>query len=114
MAEEATTTYLPAIEPASDAAERAITGFRVPRGMKLELVAAEPLLANPVAFTFDEQGRIYVAETFRQGKGVEDNRGHMDWLDDDLAANTVADRSAYFQKHRCDESVRRSDEHGRW
>ena len=67
--------------------------------MQVSLFAAEPLLANPVAFCIDEQGRFYVAETFRQGKGVEDNRGHMDWLHDDLAAETIEDRLAYFRKH---------------
>jgi quinoprotein glucose dehydrogenase len=56
------------------------------------------MLANPVAFCLDELGRIYVAETHRQSKGVEDDRGHMDWLDDDLAAETVEDRLAYFWK----------------
>ncbi len=82
-------------------AERAISRLKAPAGFKLELVAAEPLLANPVAFCFDERGRIYVAETHRvgSGNGVEDNRGHMDWLDDDLAAQTVEDRVAYINKH---------------
>ena len=37
----------------------------MPAGLKVELFAAEPLLANPVAFCIDEQGRFYVAETFR-------------------------------------------------
>jgi quinoprotein glucose dehydrogenase len=46
-------------------------------------------LAQPVAFGFDEQGRAYVAETFRLNRGVEDNRGHMNWLTDDLAAQTA-------------------------
>eukprot|EP00913_Durusdinium_trenchii_P008823 g8289.t1 len=77
----------------------AISGLRLPDGMRAELVAAEPLLANPVAFCIDEQGRFYVCETFRQQKGVEDNRSHMTWLHDDLAAQTVADRLKYFRKH---------------
>ena len=52
------------------------------------------MLANPVCFAFDEKGRFYVAETFRLHDGVTDIRGHMDWLDDDLACRTVADRVA--------------------
>ncbi len=91
--------YSPKIAARSDEGERAIQRFRIPAGLKGELFAAEPMLANPVAFCFDEQGRIYVAETFRQQKGVEDNRGHGHWLLDDLAANTVEDRIAYFKKH---------------
>jgi quinoprotein glucose dehydrogenase len=86
---------------ATQSAERAIGRFKVPQGLKVELFAAEPLLANPVAFCFDERGRIFVAETHRVGggRGVEDNRGHMYWLNDDLAAKTVEDRVAYMKKH---------------
>ena len=70
--------------------------------LKIELFAAEPLLANPVAFCFDEKGRCYVAETFRIQHGVTDNRGHMDWLDDDLASRTVEDRIALYRKYAKD------------
>src|SRR5262245_8997021 len=89
----------PKVADASEEGERAISRMKVPEGLKVELWAAEPLLANPVAFCIDERGRIYVAETFRQKKGVEDNRDHGHWLDDDLAAMTVEDRLAYFWKH---------------
>jgi len=72
--------------------------FRVPAGIKVELFAAEPLLANPVAFCFDEKGVAYVAETFRLNAGVTDTREHMNWLDADLACRTVADRVAMYKK----------------
>jgi quinoprotein glucose dehydrogenase len=91
-------SYQPEIAPASDEGEKAIRSFRVPEGVKVELFAAEPLLANPVAFCIDERGTFYVAETFRLGAGVTDTRGHMDWLDDDLACRTVADRVAMYRK----------------
>src|SRR6185503_2966693 len=89
----------PKVAPASDEGERAIQRFRIPKGFKIELFAAEPLLANPVAFAIDEKGRFYVAETFRLHAGVTDNRSHMDWLDDELACRTVADRVALYRKH---------------
>src|SRR5688572_24384688 len=89
----------PQIAAASEEGQQAIAGFRVPEGLKAELWAAEPMLANPVAFCIDHQGRVYICETFRQSRGVEDNRGHEHWLDDDLAAQTVEDRLAYIQKH---------------
>ena len=73
--------------------------FRVPKGFKVELAAAEPLLANPVAFSIDEQGRFYVVETFRLHSGVTDIRSHMDWLDEELAVKTVEERVAYMTKH---------------
>ncbi|MFO0849461.1 MAG: HEAT repeat domain-containing protein [Gemmataceae bacterium] len=69
-------------------------------GLKATVWASEPLLANPVAFTFDEQGRCYVAETYRHSDGVTDTRGHMYWLDDDIANRTVADRLAMYKKHK--------------
>lgn len=83
----------------SNEGEQALKGFKVPEGLERQLFAAEPLLANPVAFTVDRRGRVFACETFRQGKGVEDNRSHGHWLDDDLAAMTVADRLAYVRKH---------------
>ena len=68
-------------------------------GLTVELFAAEPLLANPVAFCLDEKGVVYVAETFRHSDGVTDTRNHMNWLDDDLACRTVADRVAMYKKY---------------
>lgn len=91
--------YKPAIAPASNEGERALNGFQLPDGMTGSLFAAEPMLANPVAFAIDEKGRLYVAETFRQKHGVEDNRYHMDWLHDDLALQTVEQRVEMFRKH---------------
>src|SRR5262245_28408252 len=91
--------YQAAVKPASDEAIRVMAKFRVPDGLKVELWAAEPMLANPVALALDEKGRVYVAETFRHSQGVPDIRGHMAWLDDDLASRTVADRLAKYKKH---------------
>lgn len=92
-------TYDPPLAAASDEAERAIARIRVPEGYRVELFAAEPLLANPVAFCIDDQGRFYVAETFRHTTGVTDNRSHMYWLEDDLASRTVEDRVAMYRRH---------------
>jgi quinoprotein glucose dehydrogenase len=89
----------PRVAAASKEGVLAIRRFQVPRGLRVDLVAAEPLLANPVAFCFDEKGRIYVAETFRLHHGVTDNRGHGYWLKDDLSARKVADRVALYRKY---------------
>jgi quinoprotein glucose dehydrogenase len=79
-------------------AESALKSFKFDEGLKASLFASEPLLGNPVAFSVDGQGRWYIAETYRQERGVEDNRGHMNWLDSDLAARTVEDRLAMMRK----------------
>jgi quinoprotein glucose dehydrogenase len=84
---------------ASDEGLKAIRKFRLPEGLKAELVAAEPLMANPVAFTIDETGKIYVAETFRHTDGVTDTRSHMNWLDADLASKSVEERDSMFRKY---------------
>ena len=73
------------IQPASDEGKRAMKGFKLADGLSVDLVAAEPLLANPVAFDIDEKGNFYVVESFRLHKGVTDIRQHMNWLDEELA-----------------------------
>jgi len=83
---------VPKLKPASNAGEEAIAKMRPAPGLKVELYAAEPLLANPVALNFDEKGRCYLVETWRLEHGVIDIRGHMSWLDDDLMCKTVEDR----------------------
>ena len=82
-------------EGGTETAERVIKGFELPAGFKCELVAADPLLANPVAFSIDSQGRFYVAETFRLHKGVPDIRGRMAWLNTELGSKSVERRIDY-------------------
>ena len=55
------------IEPADDAPqplppEESLKHFQVPPGFRVELVAAEPHVADPVAMAFDARGRIFVCE----------------------------------------------------
>ena len=89
----------PVIEPASEDGQAAISQFKFPANFECEMIAAEPDVANIVAFHRDYQGNIYVCETFRQEKGVEDNRNHAHWMDEELAAQTVQDRIDYVRKY---------------
>lgn len=43
-------------------AEKALSTFELPQGFKIELVAAEPLISDPVDMVIDEEGRLYVVE----------------------------------------------------
>ena len=86
-------TAEPEIAPASEEAAQAIKRMKVPEGLEIKLWAAEPMLANPVAFNFDEKGRIFVAETYRYRSSVLDIRDYMWMLEDELAARTVEDRA---------------------
>ena len=80
---------VPKIAEASDEGQNAIKQFKLAEGLSMRLWAAEPLLANPVAFATDSKGRWYVAETFRLHAGVSDIRGHMDWLEAELASTSL-------------------------
>lgn len=91
--------FEPRVAPASDEGRAALAGFRLAPGLEADLWAAEPLLANPVCFHVNDQGVVYVAESFRLHEGVTDLRNHLDWLDDDHAAKSVEERVAFFRKH---------------
>jgi putative heme-binding domain-containing protein len=43
--------------------EEAVEAMTVPEGFAVELVASEPAIVNPIAMTFDDQGRIWVTES---------------------------------------------------
>lgn len=44
--------------------EEAVKLFRVPEGFEVRLFAAEPDVANPVAMTWDQRGRLWVVELY--------------------------------------------------
>lgn len=77
----------------------ALRSIRLPGGWRRHLFASEPLIANVVAFDIDPQGNLYACETFRQNRGVTDNRGHDEaWLLSDLSAQTVQQRIDYHKR----------------
>ncbi len=89
----------PDVADASSEATESMAGIRIPKGWTIDLYAAEPDVANVVAFDIDNRGRMFVCESYRQNRGVTDNRGHDDeWLLADLAAETVQDRIDYHKR----------------
>jgi quinoprotein glucose dehydrogenase len=79
-------------------ATRRIPTFKVPDGMKIELFAAEPKLASPVAIGLDERNRVFVAEEYRFNLGTEENRTRPFLLEDDLQIQTLDDRLKMYEK----------------
>ncbi len=77
-----------------------IPGLTIPEGSDLAIFAnhQEHGLHSPTALTVDPQGRVYAVETHRFRAGVEDNRDHLYWLHDDLAAQTTDDRLQLHEK----------------
>lgn len=55
-------------EPLSDAtlpsAHEAAEGFKVPHKFEVSVFAAEPKIRNPIAMSWDERGRMWVAENY--------------------------------------------------
>jgi putative membrane-bound dehydrogenase-like protein len=53
----------PGTQPAGPLTPREeLATFKAPKGFRVELVASEPDVIDPVAMAFDEDGRLYVAE----------------------------------------------------
>ncbi len=88
----------PLLAPASKEGEARLRQFRLAPGLKADLWAAEPMLANPVAFSVDERGRIFTSETYRYRSSVLDIRHYMFMLEDDLASRSNEDRLAVIRK----------------
>ena len=62
----------PALSP-----QEAMAKMQLPPGFKVTLVASEPDIINPTAFTFDDQGRIWVTESLeypRESAGIGHDR----------------------------------------
>ena len=91
----------PSVAEANNDGQNAIANIKF-SGLKCEVFAAEPDVANVVAFHRDYKGRMFLCETFRQDKGIEDNRAHTYWMDEELAAQTVQDRVNYILKYHPD------------
>lgn len=89
----------PVLPDGTDAAAKRLAIFKVPDGMKVELFAAEPKLASPVAIGLDERNRVYVAEEYRFNLGTEENRTRPFLLEDDLQIQTLDDRLKMYEKY---------------
>ncbi len=80
--------------------EQALSSFRLPKGYRLELVAGEPMIVEPVAIAWDGNGRMYVAqmETYMQtvdAKGQEEPRSRVMLLED-MDDDGRMDKSSVF------------------
>ena len=73
----------------------------------MDLFAAEPLLANPVAFHIDEQGRFFVVETFRL-KGDSNNIDVDHSFDFDPLKKLYARPAVYSVRVKVDTQVKYS------
>lgn len=56
------------------------------------------LVPDPVALSFDNQGRAYVTQTQRRKANDLDIRQNRDWIPDDLSFKTPDDKRAFYHK----------------
>ncbi|MBW3595956.1 MAG: c-type cytochrome [Planctomycetes bacterium] len=71
---------LPRIEPLSPA--EAKESFETAPGFRIELAAAEPLVVDPVAMSFDENGRLFVIEMRDYSEQENEHLGRVRLLED--------------------------------
>jgi putative membrane-bound dehydrogenase-like protein len=76
------------------AAKDAVSTFELEPGFKLELVAAEPLIADPVAMEIDENGNMYVVEN--HGYPLDKTKTSKVKLLRDTDGDGVMDKSTIF------------------
>jgi putative membrane-bound dehydrogenase-like protein len=87
---------LPRTKPLEPA--EALKSFRLEKGFRLELVAAEPNVVDPIALAFDEDGRMYVAEMIDypdKPSPTHPPQGRIRLLED-TKGNGVYDKSTVF------------------
>lgn len=84
---------LPRIAPLSP--EKALGSFRVQKGFRMELAAAEPNVADPVAMAFDEDGRLYVVEMRGYSEQPDEGLSRVRLLED-TDDDGVFDKSEIF------------------
>ncbi|MEW6158346.1 MAG: c-type cytochrome [Verrucomicrobiota bacterium] len=94
----AITAVVPPAPPLSPA--DALKTFKLPEGFRIELVASEPMVEEPVALTFDPEGRLWVLEMRGfmpnvDGQGELEPVGRISVLED-LDGDGQIDKSTVF------------------
>lgn len=82
------------ISGASDSVQPADDGFQIAEGFDIQLIASEPLIADPVAMEIDEDGNVYVVEMPGYPLDVSGN-GRVRMLQD-TDGDGVLDKSTLF------------------
>lgn len=83
--------------------EQQLATFRLPPGYSISLVAAEPLVVDPVAMAFDEEGQLWIAEMRgympnADGTGEEVPNGFIAVLSDTDGDGVMDKRSEFLSE----------------
>ena len=80
---------------AAPSAANPFQGFLIERGFRLDLVASEPMVMDPTAMAFDENGRLFVLES-PQGAGSAENQLGRVRLLQDTDGDGVFDKTTIY------------------
>lgn len=75
----------------------ALKSFQLPEGFKIEMIAAEPLISDPVAMDVDENGNMYVVEL--HGYPLDTTGSGVIKLLTDTNGDGLPDKSTVFENH---------------
>ncbi len=83
--------------------ERALASFKIAPGFHVELVASEPLVHDPVALTFDPDGRLWVVEMRgympnAAGTGESEPVGSIAVLEDTDGDGRIDKRTVFLER----------------
>jgi putative membrane-bound dehydrogenase-like protein len=76
------------------------SGIRVPEGFRVDLIAREPEVTQPIAFTFDARGRLWVVEahSYPQRQPIGEGRDRVVIFEDADADGTFETRKVFAEK----------------
>jgi putative membrane-bound dehydrogenase-like protein len=78
--------------------QEAIKRLRVPEGFRITLAAAEPDVRQPIAITFDDRGRLWIAESYSyDGSTFTNERHDRILIFEDTTGDGVLDRRRVFR-----------------
>lgn len=80
LAEEDFKSQLPRIAPLDP--DVALKSFKIIDGFRIELAAAEPMVADPIAMAFDAFGRLFVVEMRGYSEDPDEDLGRVRLLED--------------------------------
>lgn len=77
--------------------QQSLSSFQIPDGFKIELVASEPMISDPVAMEVDENGNIYVVEM--HGYPLDTTGSGVIKLLTDTDGDGLPDKGVVFAHH---------------
>lgn len=86
----------PFLEPAE-----AVTKMSIPDGFEVSIFASEPDIAEPIAFCFDDRGRMWVAENFNyqtRGQHTDDPVSRIQILEDTNGDGVFDNKKTFSDK----------------